>query len=142
MKDELKKPYDFGCWAIKYDRSTANGYTYQNGCLKNNDGSIVPLLWNHNHNDPTQVLGHVLLESRDEGIYIYGKLHDNLTIVETVKQLLYDRESIWVSPYINKIKTDGKVVTDGAIREISIVIARVDPDDAYVPELWEVKYEG
>ena len=135
MKDELKKQYDFGGWVIKYDHSTVNGYTYQNGCLKDVDHMTVPLIWNHRHDEPDMVLGHVLFEHSDEGVYVYGKLSSG-SMKKDVISMLKDKGSVSLSPYINQIKSNGKIITSGVIREVSLVLVRVDQNEFYYPELW------
>lgn len=124
--------YDFSCWVIKYGCVSILGKTYQKDSLKSSDGLIVPLLWNHRHNDPGLVLGNALLENRDEGIYAYCTLFDNPANEVTI-QLIQDRGSVSLSPYINQVKYDTKYITHGVIREVSLVMARIDPDESYYP---------
>lgn len=123
MLDTNKEHYDFSCWVIKYGCISILGKTYQKDSLKSSDGLIVPLLWQHQHNDPMLVLGHALLENRDEGIYAYCTLSDNHTNEITI-QLIRDRGSVSLSPYITQVKTDEKTITHGMIREVSLVLAR------------------
>lgn len=132
MLDTNKEHYDFSCWVIKYGCISILGKTYQKDSLKSSDGLIVPLLWQHQHNDPMLVLGHALLENRDEGIYAYCTLSDNPTNEITI-QLIRDRGSVSLSPFITQVKTDEKSITHGMIREVSLVLARIDPDESYYP---------
>ena len=66
-----KKKYDFCGWATKNDIKCSDGRVIKHGAFKMNDGMIVPLVWNHKHDDPFNVLGHALLENRNEGVYAY-----------------------------------------------------------------------
>lgn len=134
-----KEKYDFSCWVIKYGRVSINEKTYQKDSLKNSDDTIVPLCWNHDHYRPDSVLGNVLLENRDEGIYAYCALHD-ISIKEDVIRILQDRGSVSLSPFINKVKIEGNYITSGIIREVSLVLARVDPDEAYYPIMREEEH--
>ena len=132
--------YDFSCYIIKYDRPSINGKTYKKDSLKNNDGTIVPLLWNHDHYAATMVLGQVLLEHRDDGVYIYGKFNDSKVGKEAALLLSDDSSlTVWVSPYINKVKIDEKYILGGIICEVSLVLDRCDPDDAYIPKIVKEK---
>lgn len=130
--------HDFECWLLKYNGAIIYGRVYQKGAIKITDSLRVPLLWNHMHNDPTKVLGYAMLEEREEGIYVYGTLYDNAyynSKKETVIKLIHDRGSISVSPHVFQIKYDGNVITSGVIREVSLVPARIDPDESYYPVL-------
>ena len=136
--------YDFSGWVIKYGGPPIYGKVYRKGSLKNNSDRIVPLLWNHNHYDLSQVLGKALLEHRDEGVYAYCTLDGNLdtsTKEDTIK-LIRDRGSVSLSPYLNHIKYDGRtVITHGVIREVSLVPERIDRSELYYPVLKEVEDE-
>lgn len=137
MLNIIKEDYDFSCWVIKYGCVSIMGKIYKKDSLKSSDGIRVPLIWNHIHEDPVMVLGHAFLENRDEGIYVYGKL-TNESNKELIKQIIRDRGKVSMSPYINRVKCDGKYITDGLIREVSFVEARVDPDESYYPVLKEI----
>lgn len=71
-----KKKYDFAGWATRNDVKCADGRTIRRNAFKENDGKTVPLIWNHDHDEPEAVLGHALLENRDEGIYAYCSFND------------------------------------------------------------------
>ena len=129
---DIGEPSDFSCWVIRYGRMSIAGKKYQKDSLKNNAGIHVPLLWNHQHNDIASVLGHALLEGRDDGIYAYCKLSDAPINGMTI-QLIQNIGSVSLSPYIANVKTDGNFITHGNIREVSLVRARVDPDESYYP---------
>lgn len=129
--------YDFSCWVIKYDGKSIYGKIYRKGCLKECDGMIVPLLWNHRHGDPDSVLGHALLEHCEEGVYAYCTLNDG-SCKEIVEQLIHYKGSVALSPYVNKLKiVSGKYIASGVIREVSLVPERIDPDEAYYPVMKE-----
>ena len=69
----MEEKFDFSGWATRNDLECSDGRTIRRDAFKENDGHIVPLVWQHNHNDPSNVLGHALLENRPEGVYAYGK---------------------------------------------------------------------
>ena len=127
--------HDFGCWVIKYDHSNHNGRYYREGSLKDNDGSIVPLVWNHEHDKPDMVLGHALLNHSKNGIYTYGTLTG--PNVEITKELLRDRGSVSLSPYIVKYEIEDNQIVGGIIREVSLVPVRIDQNEIYYPVLKE-----
>ena len=135
-----KETYDFSCWVIKYDGKRIYGRTYKKNSLIINEGAIVPLLWNHQHNNPDMVLGHALLEHREDGVYAYCTLSD-VPINEETRKLLTDRGSVSLSPYVNRLmyEGEGKDIVHGVIREVSLVYERIDPDEAYYPIMREGK---
>lgn len=98
----MREHYDFSCWVIKYNQPSINGRIYREDSLICNDGMIVPLLWNHQHNSPDSVLGSALLEKRDAGIYAYCTFFNNSN-KEIAASLILDRGSVSLSPYVNKI---------------------------------------
>ena len=124
--------YDFSCCVISYGRKSSNNRIYKNNCLKDNDGVIVPLIWNHHHNDLESILGTASLENRDEGIYAYCTLY-NIPIKEIVVQMIQDRGSVSLSPFITHVEYDTKYITHGMIKEVSLVSARIDQDEIYYP---------
>lgn len=138
----IKESYDFSCWLVKYDRPIMtspnivglplSGRLYQKNCLKSNDGMIVPLCWNHQHNDPCWVLGRALLENREEGIYVYGYLYDT-SCRGMIDQLIRDRGTVSTSPFITQVTWSGDSVVGGTIREVSLTPARIDPSEDYYP---------
>ena len=131
----MNDKYDFSCWVIKYNRISINGKSYQKDSLKNNDGmTTVPLLWNHDHSGSASVLGRALLENRDDGIYVYCTLFDG-PCRETVMELLQDKGLLSISPFITQVAYIGDYIVHGFIREVSLVLERVDPDESYYPVL-------
>ena len=132
----MKENYDFSGWVIKYDHSNSYGRTYRKDCLKDNNDMIVPLCWNHDHRSAESLLGNVLLGHSDDGVFAYGKLNTNR--VGGLAEDLIKNRSVFLSPYINKLKMDGNVVLSGVIREVSLVMVRIDPDECYRP-VWKEK---
>lgn len=127
-----KERYDFSCWVIKYDRVSIRGRSYRKDSLKSGDGMVVPLIWNHQHVDPSWVLGQALLENREEGVYAYFALYDT-PCKGTVVQMLQDRGSVSTSPFMTQVQVCGDYITKGVIREVSLTPARIDPDECYYP---------
>lgn len=118
--------YDFSGWATRNDLKCSDGRIIRKDAFKNNDGHTVPLVWNHQHNDPNEVLGHALLENRDEGVYAYCKFNDTES-GKTAKLLVQHGDVSALSIYANKLKQQGSNVTHGAIREVSLVLAGANP---------------
>lgn len=131
-----EKTYNFSCWVIKYDGRSICERVYKKNSLNSNDKITVPLCWNHNHFDPSQVLGTAILESRDDGIYAYCTLNDNPNKEDIIK-LLKDRGAVSISPFVSNIKYNGNLIVSGVIREVSLVLCRIDPDEDYYPVLKE-----
>jgi HK97 family phage prohead protease len=94
--------------------------------FKHNDGQTVPLVWNHQHNDPLNVLGHALLENRDEGVYAYCKFNETES-GKNAKLLVEHGDVSALSIYANQLKQQGSNVIHGAIREVSLVLAGANP---------------
>lgn len=122
--------YDFSGWATRNDLLCGDGRTIRKNAFKNNDGATVPLVWNHEHNDPNAVLGHAVLENRDDGIYAYGVFNDTEQ-GRTVKKLVQNGDVKSLSIWANKLKQMGNDVIHGNIRELSLVLAGANPG-AYV----------
>lgn len=120
------KKYDFSGWATRNDIRCSDGRIIRQGAFKDCDGSVVPLVWNHDHNDPNQVLGHVLLENRNEGVYAYGSFNDTAA-GQNAKQLVEHGDIVSMSIYANKLSQRGSDVLHGAIREVSLVLAGANP---------------
>lgn len=139
MTKNDKEKYDFSCCVIKYGRKSINNLIYQKDSLKDNNNVIVPLCWNHRHFDSSQVLGHAQLKNRDDGLYAYGYLLNNEN-GDYARQLI-EGEDIWISPYVTHVVYDNernrKYIVHGLIREVSLVVERVDPEDDYIPVLRE-----
>ena len=121
-----KEKYDFGGWATKNDLLCADGRTIRKNAFKDDDGRTVPLVYQHDHSDPTRVIGHALLENRDEGVYAYGSLN-NTGIAQHVKELIRHGDVNGLSIFANKLTQRGGDVLHGTIRELSIVLAGANP---------------
>ena len=118
--------YDFSGWATRNDLLCADGRTIRKGAFKANDGQTVPLVWNHDHNDPDRILGHALLENRDEGVYAYCSFN-NSDSGKAAKEAVRHGDVKSLSIYANKLKQSGSDVLHGMIREVSIVMAGANP---------------
>lgn len=126
-----KRKHDFAGWATRNGIKASDGRTIMQDAFKGNDGQKVPLVWNHNHNDPSSVLGHVLLENRKEGVYAYGYFNDTPN-AQNAKSMIKHRDVDFLSIYANNLKqTAAKEVTHGVIREVSLVLAGANPG-AYI----------
>ena len=122
----MNNDYDFGGWATKNNIKCSDGRTILKDAFIQNDGQKVPLVWNHQHNDPSEVLGHALLENRDEGVYAYCKFN-NTESGQTAKSLVANGDVDKLSIYANKLKTHMNNVMHGCIREVSLVLAGANP---------------
>lgn len=122
--------YDFSGWATRNDLLCSDGRTIRKDAFKHNDGQIVPLVWNHQHNEPDNVLGHALLENRDEGVYAYCSFNDSKSGKEA-KEIVTHGDVRSLSIFANQLKQSGMDVLHGAIREVSLVLAGANPG-AYI----------
>lgn len=122
--------YDFSGWATRNDLLCGDGRTIRKNAFKANDGCKVPLVWNHEHNDPNAVLGHAILENRDDGVYAYGVFNDTEQ-GQTAKKLVQNGDVASLSIWANQLKQIGNDVIHGNIRELSLVLAGANPG-AYV----------
>ena len=118
--------YDFSGWATKNDIKCSDGRTIKRDAFKENDGQKVPLVWNHNHDHPDEVLGHALLENRAEGVYAYCNFNDTES-GQTAKKLVVNGDVDQLSIYANKLKSHMNNVIHGCIREVSLVLAGANP---------------
>ena len=118
--------FDFSGWATKANLKCSDGRTIMKDAFKHNDGQTVPLVWNHQHNDPNEVLGHALLENREEGVYAYCSLNDTET-GKTAKLLVQHGDVVALSIYANQLKQNMNNVIHGNIREVSLVLAGANP---------------
>ncbi len=118
--------YDFSGWCTKNDLKCSDGRVIRHNAFKNNDGKVVPLVWNHEHNDPTNVLGHAVLEHRDEGVYAYGYFNDTEK-ANTAKACLTHGDIAALSIWAGKLKSRGHDVMHGDIKEVSLVLAGANP---------------
>lgn len=118
--------YDFSGWATRNDLRCSDGRIIRRDAFKDCDGKTVPLVWNHNHNDPNNILGHALLKNCPEGVYAYGKFNDSES--GKVAKLLVDHGDISsLSIMANQLKQNGGDVLHGVIREVSLVLAGANP---------------
>ena len=122
--------YDFSGWATRNNIKCSDGRTILKDAFKHNDGITVPLVWNHQHNGPDNVLGHVLLENREEGVYAYGKFNET-DYGKYAKELVKHGDVKALSIYANHLKQEGGNVSHGMIREVSLVLAGANPG-AYI----------
>lgn len=118
--------FDFSGWATRNNLKCSDGRVIMKDAFKHNDGQTVPLVWNHQHNDPNNVLGHALLENRDEGVYAYCTLN-NTESGKNAKLLIEHGDVTALSIYANQLKQKGSDVFHGAIREVSLVLAGANP---------------
>lgn len=118
--------YDFAGWATRNNLRCSDGRTIMRDAFKECDGKTVPLVWNHQHNDPINVLGHAVLENRDEGVYAYCSFNDT-ELGKTAKMQVEHGDLNALSIYANKLKQQGSNVLHGAIREVSLVLAGANP---------------
>ena len=118
--------YDFSGWATKNDLQCSDGRIIRRDAFKHCDGMTVPLVWNHDHDDPYRVVGHALLKNREEGVYAYGKFNDT-DLGKTAKIYVQHGDITQLSIYANQLKQQGPNVLHGAIREVSLVLAGANP---------------
>lgn len=122
----MSKVYDFSGWATKNNLKCSDGRVIIRDAFKHNDGHKVPLVWNHQHNDPLNVLGHALLENREEGVYAYCTFNET-EAGRNAKQLVQHGDVSALSIYANRLKQQGSNVLHGDIREVSLVLAGANP---------------
>lgn len=118
--------YNFDGWATKNDLQCSDGRIIRKDAFKHNDGQKVPLVWNHDHTDPYRVLGHALLENRDEGVYAYCSFNET-DLAQTAKVYVEHGDITSLSIYANQLKQQGPNVMHGNIREVSLVMAGANP---------------
>lgn len=118
--------FDFSGWATKNDILCSDGRTIRRGAFKDNHGQTVPLVWQHRHDEPFNVLGHALLENRDEGVYAYCKFNDT-DAGQHAKALVKHGDVTALSIFANRLKQHGGDVLHGAIREVSLVLTGANP---------------
>lgn len=120
------KTFDFSGWATRNNLKCSDGRTIMKDAFKGNNGQTVPLVWNHQHNDPLNVLGHALLENRENGVYAYCKFNETES-GRNAKLLVEHGDVSALSIYANQLKQQGPNVLHGAIRELSLVLAGANP---------------
>ena len=118
--------YDFSGWATKNDLRCSDGRTIKQNAFLENDGQTVPLVWNHVHDTPDNVLGHALLENRPEGVYAYCTFNDTES-AQNAKMLVQHGDVNSLSINANRLQHHGKDVIHGVIREVSLVLAGANP---------------
>lgn len=122
----MEKTYDFSGWATRVNLKCSDGRTILKDAFKHNDGQTVPLVWNHQHNEANNVLGHALLENRDEGVYAYCTFNET-EAGKTAKLLVQHGDISALSIYANQLKEKMSNVLHGNIREVSLVLAGANP---------------
>ena len=125
--------YDFSGWATRNDLRCSDGRVIRKDAFKDNDGETVPLVWNHQHNDPLNVLGHAMLQNRDSGVYAYCTFNDT-DAGQAAKKMVEHGDITHLSIYANRLKQKGSDVLHGAIREVSLVLAGANPG-AYIDSI-------
>lgn len=118
--------YDFSGWATRNNIKCSDGRTILRDAFKHNDGQTVPLVWNHQHNESANVLGHAVLENREEGVYAYCTFNDT-EAGKNAKLLVEHGDVTALSIYANQLKQNGSNVMHGTIREVSLVLAGANP---------------
>lgn len=120
------RKYDFSGWATRNNLKCSDGLTIIKDAFKGNNNKKVPLVWNHQHNDPLNILGHAVLENRDEGVYAYCTFNDT-EAGQVAKSVVEHGDVCALSIYANQLKKKGQNVIHGAIREVSLVLAGANP---------------
>ena len=133
--------YDFSGWATRNDIRCADGKTIRRNAFKNNDGKKVPLVWMHSHGDVRQVLGHALLENREDGVYAYGSFNDTEE-GQAAKKLVKHGDITSLSIWANRLAMDDmRNVLHGDIKEVSLVLAGAN-EGAVIEEVLEHSEDG
>ena len=122
----MDKEYDFSGWATRNNLKCSDGRVIRANAFKHNDGERVPLVWNHNHDDPRNILGYAVLENRPEGVYSYGKFNDT-DDGQHAKKLVQHGDISALSIHANNLKQNGPDVLHGDIKELSLVIGGANP---------------
>ena len=137
------KPYDFKGWASRNNLKCSDGRTILKDAFAECDGEIVPLVWNHQHDEPYNILGHALLKNRPEGVYTYCWFNDTEQ-GQNAKLLVEHGDISALSIFANQLKQKGSDVLHGKIREVSLVLAGANPGayiDSYSFEHGEDSFE-
>ena len=122
----MEEKFDFCGWASKNNLRCSDGRIIRKDAFKQNDGETVPLVWNHDHTDPYRIVGHALLENREEGVYAYCKLNDT-DLGKTARIYVEHGDITQMSIYANQLQQQGDNVIHGSIREVSLVLAGANP---------------
>ena len=140
----MEKQYDFCGWVTRNDLRCSDGRIIRKDAFKHCDGLKVPMVWNHQHDDPENILGHMLLENRSEGVYGYGYFNDTPKGQNTKEQVLHGditKMSIWANNLQQKKNIDSTDVLHGIIREVSLVVGGANPG-AYIESVVVHSAEG
>lgn len=121
-----KRQPDFTGWATRNDIKCSDGRIIRHNAFADCDGKKVPLVWNHQHNSADNVIGHALLENRDEGVYTYGFVNET-PMGQVAREQLKHGDITQLSIYANQLKQRGADVVHGMIREVSLVLAGANP---------------
>lgn len=122
----MDKKFDCSGWATRANMLCSDGRTIRKNAFEDCDGKIVPVVWNHEHNDPNAILGHALLENRDDGVYAFITFNET-DAGQNAKLLVQHKDVDRLSIYANKLKQMGGDVIHGIIREVSLVVAGANP---------------
>lgn len=125
--------YDFSGWATRNDILCTDGRTIRKDAFKDCDGKTVPLVWNHQHNDPENVLGQALLHNEDEGVRAYCTFNDTKK-AQSARLIVEHGDVDSLSIYANRLKQEGGNVLHGDIKEVSLVLAGAN-SGAYIDEV-------
>lgn len=118
--------YDFHGWATRNDLKCSDGRVIRRDAFKGCDGKIVPLVWNHRHDDPSNVLGHALLKNQEDGVYAYCTFNES-EAGKAAKLLVEHGDISALSIFANQLKQEGSNVLHGDIKEVSLVLAGANP---------------
>lgn len=125
--------YDFSGWATRANVRCSDGKIIRNDAFKDCDGNVVPLVWNHQHNDPNNILGHALLKNMGDGVYAYCSFNSSES-GQAAKTLVEHGDISSLSILANQLKKNGSEVVHGIIREVSLVLAGANPK-AFIEEV-------
>jgi HK97 family phage prohead protease len=137
LKEKIKMDtsnYDFAGWATRNNVKCSDGRVIMQNAFQGNNGAIVPLVWNHQHDNPDCVLGQALLENRPEGVYAYCRFNGTES-GNTAKELVEHGDVSSLSIFANQLKEQGSNVLHGNIREVSLVLAGANPK-AYIEDVF------
>ena len=129
----MAERFDFSGWATRNDLKCSDGRIIRRDAFKDNDADVVPLIWQHDHNSPANVIGHALLENRDDGVYAYCALN-NSERGRAAKEAVLHGDIDSLSIYANKLTQNGPDVIHGVIREVSLVMHGANPG-AYIDNI-------
>lgn len=129
----MSAKFDFSGWATRNDLKCSDGRTIKRDAFKDCDGTKVPLVWMHQHDNPENVLGHAYLQNRDEGVYAYCSFNNTFRGREA-KETIKHGDICSLSIYANQLKQNGRDVVHGVIREVSLVLAGANPG-AYIENI-------